>query len=91
MSADSATATADNADPAELQKFADLAAQWWDPYGPMRPLHEINPLRLAWVDRLAGLRGKRVLDVGCGGGILAEAMATAGADVLGIDLSKFWG
>ena len=76
-----------NADPSELRKFADLAAQWWDPHGPMRPLHEMNPLRLDWIDRLAGLRGKRVVDVGCGGGILAEAMAGTGARVLGIDLA----
>ena len=76
-----------NADPSELRKFAALAAQWWDPHGAMRPLHEMNPLRLGWIDRLAGLRGKRVVDVGCGGGILAEAMAGTGAQVLGIDLS----
>ena len=76
-----------NADPSELRKFAALAAQWWDPQGPMRPLHEMNPLRLDWIDRLADLRGKRVVDVGCGGGILAEAMAGAGAQVLGVDLS----
>jgi len=76
-----------NADPAELQKFGALAHRWWDPQGDMRPLHEINPLRLAWIDRLAALCGKRVLDVGCGGGILAEAMARSGARVTGIDLS----
>jgi 2-polyprenyl-6-hydroxyphenyl methylase / 3-demethylubiquinone-9 3-methyltransferase len=76
-----------NADPAELQKFGALAHRWWDPQGDMRPLHEINPLRLAWIDRLAALSGKRVLDVGCGGGILAEAMARSGARVTGIDLS----
>jgi 2-polyprenyl-6-hydroxyphenyl methylase / 3-demethylubiquinone-9 3-methyltransferase len=76
-----------NADPAELQKFGALAHRWWDPQGDMRPLHEINPLRLAWIDRLAALSGKRVLDVGCGGGILAEAMAQRGARVTGIDLS----
>jgi 2-polyprenyl-6-hydroxyphenyl methylase/3-demethylubiquinone-9 3-methyltransferase len=76
-----------NADPAELQKFAALAHRWWDPQGDMRPLHEINPLRLDWIDRLAALRGKKVLDVGCGGGILAEAMAQRGAAVTGIDLS----
>ena len=77
-----------NADPAELQKFSDLAHRWWDPAGEFRPLHEINPLRLEWIDRHAGLAGKRVLDVGCGGGILAEAMATRGALVRGIDLSE---
>ena len=76
-----------NADPAELHKFGALAHRWWDPHGDMRPLHEINPLRLDWIDRLAALAGKRVLDVGCGGGILAEAMAQRGARVTGIDLS----
>jgi 2-polyprenyl-6-hydroxyphenyl methylase/3-demethylubiquinone-9 3-methyltransferase len=76
-----------NADPAELQKFGALAHRWWDPQGDMRPLHEINPLRLDWIDRLAALSGKKVLDVGCGGGILAEAMARRGARVTGIDLS----
>jgi len=76
-----------NADPAELQKFGALAHRWWDPQGDMRPLHEINPLRLDWIDRLSALPGKRVLDVGCGGGILAEAMAQRGARVTGIDLS----
>jgi 2-polyprenyl-6-hydroxyphenyl methylase/3-demethylubiquinone-9 3-methyltransferase len=76
-----------NADPAELHKFGALAHRWWDPNGDMRPLHEINPLRLAWIDRLAALSGKRVLDVGCGGGLLAEAMAQRGARVTGIDLS----
>jgi 2-polyprenyl-6-hydroxyphenyl methylase/3-demethylubiquinone-9 3-methyltransferase len=76
-----------NVDPAELQKFGALAHRWWDPHGDMRPLHEINPLRLDWIDRLAVLSGKRVVDVGCGGGILAEAMAKRGANVTGIDLS----
>jgi len=76
-----------NVDPAELQKFGALAHRWWDPQGDMRPLHEINPLRLDWIDRLAALSGKRVVDVGCGGGILAEAMARRGANVTGIDLS----
>jgi 2-polyprenyl-6-hydroxyphenyl methylase / 3-demethylubiquinone-9 3-methyltransferase len=77
-----------NADPAELQKFSDLAHRWWDPQGEFRPLHDINPLRLDWIDRHARLAGKRVLDVGCGGGILAEAMAQRGAAVTGIDLSE---
>ena len=77
-----------NADPAELAKFSDLAHRWWDPHGEFRPLHEINPLRLEWIDRHAGLDGKSVLDVGCGGGILAEAMAQRGARVTGIDLSE---
>ena len=77
-----------NADPVEVQKFSDLAHRWWDPEGEFRPLHEINPLRLEWIDRHAQLSGKRVLDVGCGGGILAEAMARRGARVSGIDLSE---
>ena len=76
-----------NADPAELEKFSRLAHRWWDPHGEFRPLHEINPLRLEWIDRHAALAGKKVLDVGCGGGILAEAMAQRGASVTGIDLS----
>ncbi len=76
-----------NADPAELAKFSELAHRWWDPESEFRPLHQINPLRLNWIDALAGIVGKRVLDVGCGGGILADAMARKGADVLGIDLS----
>lgn len=77
-----------NADPAELEKFSALAHRWWDPHGEFRPLHDINPLRLEWIDSLAGLSGKRVLDVGCGGGILAESMARRGAQVTGIDLSE---
>jgi 2-polyprenyl-6-hydroxyphenyl methylase/3-demethylubiquinone-9 3-methyltransferase len=77
-----------NADPAELEKFGRLAHRWWDPEGEFRPLHEINPLRLEWIDRHAALVGKKVLDVGCGGGILAEAMARRGAEVTGIDLSE---
>ena len=77
-----------NVDPAELRKFGDLAHRWWDPQGEFRPLHELNPLRLAWIDGLAGLAGKNVLDVGCGGGILTEAMARLGARVTGIDLSE---
>jgi len=77
-----------NADPAELQKFASLAHRWWDPESEFKPLHEINPLRLDYIDRIAGLRGKRVLDVGCGGGILSESMAARGADVTGIDLGE---
>jgi 2-polyprenyl-6-hydroxyphenyl methylase/3-demethylubiquinone-9 3-methyltransferase len=79
---------ATNADPAELEKFGELAHRWWDPQGEFRPLHELNPLRLAWIDSLAPLAGKRVLDVGCGGGILSEAMARLGAQVTGIDLSE---
>jgi 2-polyprenyl-6-hydroxyphenyl methylase/3-demethylubiquinone-9 3-methyltransferase len=77
-----------NADPIELEKFSKLAHRWWDPQGEFRPLHEINPLRLDWIDRHAALAGKKVLDVGCGGGILAEAMARRGAQVTGIDLSE---
>jgi 2-polyprenyl-6-hydroxyphenyl methylase/3-demethylubiquinone-9 3-methyltransferase len=76
-----------NADPQELSKFSELAHRWWDPHGEFKPLHAINPLRLDWIDALAPLKGRRVLDVGCGGGILAESMARRGADVLGIDLA----
>ena len=76
-----------NADPAELAKFSDLAHRWWDPESEFRPLHQINPLRLGWIDGLAALAGKCVLDVGCGGGILSDSMARKGADVTGIDLS----
>jgi 2-polyprenyl-6-hydroxyphenyl methylase / 3-demethylubiquinone-9 3-methyltransferase len=77
-----------NVDAAEIAKFSELAHRWWDPNSEFRPLHEINPLRLKWIDKLASLAGKKVLDVGCGGGILAEAMAGAGATVSGIDLSE---
>jgi 2-polyprenyl-6-hydroxyphenyl methylase/3-demethylubiquinone-9 3-methyltransferase len=80
--------TTTNADPKELAKFSELAHRWWDLEGEFRPLHQINPLRLAWIDGKARLAGKRVLDVGCGGGILAEAMARAGARVKGIDLAE---
>ncbi len=76
-----------NADPAELAKFSDLAHRWWDPESEFRPLHQINPLRLGWIDGLAGLSGKKVLDVGCGGGILSDSMARKGAQVTGIDLA----
>ena len=76
-----------NADPAELQKFSELAHRWWDPTSEFKPLHEINPLRLDWIDSKASLAGKKVIDVGCGGGILSESMAERGADVTGIDLS----
>ena len=76
-----------NADPQELAKFSELAHRWWDTESEFRPLHQINPLRLEWIDAQAKLRGKRVLDVGCGGGILSDAMARHGADVLGIDLA----
>ena len=76
-----------NVDPAELAKFSELAHRWWDPESEFRPLHQINPLRLGWIDGLVGLGGKQVVDVGCGGGILADAMARKGAQVLGIDLA----
>ena len=76
-----------NVDPAEISKFSELAHRWWDPGSEFRPLHEINPLRLDYIDGLAGLGGKTVLDVGCGGGILAESMAQRGAQVTGIDLA----
>jgi 2-polyprenyl-6-hydroxyphenyl methylase/3-demethylubiquinone-9 3-methyltransferase len=76
-----------NADPQELAKFSELAHRWWDPDSEFRPLHQINPLRLDWIDRIAPVAGKRIVDIGCGGGILAEAMARRGADVLGIDLA----
>jgi 2-polyprenyl-6-hydroxyphenyl methylase / 3-demethylubiquinone-9 3-methyltransferase len=82
------TATNKNVDPAELAKFGALAARWWDPHSEFKPLHDINPLRLNWIDRHVGLHGKRVIDIGCGGGILAESMAARGADVTGIDLSE---
>jgi 2-polyprenyl-6-hydroxyphenyl methylase/3-demethylubiquinone-9 3-methyltransferase len=77
-----------NVDPDEIAKFEKLAARWWDPNSEFKPLHDINPLRLDYIDRLAGLRGKRVLDVGCGGGLLSEAMARRGAGVTGIDMGK---
>ena len=77
-----------NVDPAELDKFSQLAHRWWDPTSEFKPLHDINPLRLGYIDSIVGLSGKRVLDVGCGGGILAEAMARSGADVTGIDLGE---
>ena len=77
-----------NADPAELDKFGELAHRWWDPNSEFKPLHDINPLRLDWIDKAIGLPGKRVLDVGCGGGLLSEGMAVRGAEVTGIDLSE---
>jgi 2-polyprenyl-6-hydroxyphenyl methylase/3-demethylubiquinone-9 3-methyltransferase len=76
-----------NADGAELAKFSELAHRWWDPHSEFRPLHDINPLRLDWIDSIAPLAGKAVVDVGCGGGILAESMALRGAKVTGIDLA----
>ncbi len=77
-----------NADPQELEKFSALAPRWWDPESEFKPLHQINPLRLDWIDRIAALAGKAALDIGCGGGILTEAMARRGAKVKGIDLSE---
>jgi 2-polyprenyl-6-hydroxyphenyl methylase / 3-demethylubiquinone-9 3-methyltransferase len=77
-----------NADPAELARFNQLAARWWDENSEFKPMHRINPHRLDWIDRLSGLSGKNVLDVGCGGGILAEAMARRGGRVTGIDLAR---
>ena len=79
--------TQTNADPAELAKFSELAHRWWDPESEFKPLHQINPLRLEWIRELAPLSDRQVLDVGCGGGILSDAMARAGAHVLGIDLA----
>ena len=76
-----------NADPSEVQKFSDLAHRWWDPNSEFKPLHDINPLRLNWIDQAIGLHGKKVIDIGCGGGILSESMAAKGAHVTGIDLS----
>ena len=77
-----------NADPAELDKFGELAHRWWDPNSEFKPLHDINPLRLDWIDAAIGLHGKHILDVGCGGGLLSEGMAVRGAEVTGIDLSE---
>jgi 2-polyprenyl-6-hydroxyphenyl methylase / 3-demethylubiquinone-9 3-methyltransferase len=77
-----------NVDPAEIARFQSAASRWWDPLGEMRPLHDLNPVRLDYVERAAGLAGKAVLDVGCGGGLLAEAMARKGARVVGLDLAS---
>ena len=77
-----------NFDPQEIAKFEELASRWWDPDSEFKPLHEINPLRLEYIDRRSSLKGKTVVDVGCGGGILAESMALKGANVLGIDMGK---
>jgi len=77
-----------NVDHAEVSKFEELAARWWDPHSEFKPLHEINPLRLSYIERFVPLSGKRVLDVGCGGGILSESMAAKGAQVTGIDMGE---
>jgi 2-polyprenyl-6-hydroxyphenyl methylase/3-demethylubiquinone-9 3-methyltransferase len=77
-----------NVDPAELKKFGELAHRWWDPESEFRPLHDINPIRLDWIDQHAGLSGKEVIDIGCGGGLLSEGMAALGAQVTGIDLGE---
>jgi 2-polyprenyl-6-hydroxyphenyl methylase/3-demethylubiquinone-9 3-methyltransferase len=82
------TATQRNVDPGEIAKFSELASRWWDPDSEFKPLHAINPLRLDFIDARARLTGKRVLDVGCGGGILAESMAERGATVVGIDMGE---
>ena len=77
-----------NVDPTEVAKFSELAHGWWDPQGALKSLHDINPLRLGWIQSVTPLAGKKVLDVGCGGGILSYAMSQVGADVLGIDMAK---
>jgi len=82
------TATTRNVDPGEIEKFERLASRWWDPHSEFKPLHDINPLRLDYIDRLAPLDGKRVIDIGCGGGLLTEGMAGHGAQVVGIDMGK---
>jgi 2-polyprenyl-6-hydroxyphenyl methylase/3-demethylubiquinone-9 3-methyltransferase len=83
----SAQFSSSNVDPAELTKFSELAHRWWDTESEFKPLHQINPLRLAWIQTLAPLAGKKVVDIGCGGGILSDAMARQGAEVLGADLA----
>ncbi len=77
-----------NVDPEEIKKFSKLAANWWDPEGEFKPLHDINPIRFNYIDKITSVRGKKVLDVGCGGGLLCEAMAKSGGIVKGIDLSE---
>jgi len=82
------TTTTHNVDPGEIEKFEKLAGRWWDPNSEFKPLHDINPLRLDYIDRLAPLANRHVIDVGCGGGLLTEGMATRGAQVIGIDMGK---
>ncbi|PHS70557.1 MAG: bifunctional 3-demethylubiquinol 3-O-methyltransferase/2-polyprenyl-6-hydroxyphenol methylase [Cycloclasticus sp.] len=77
-----------NVNPSEIEKFSSMASQWWDPEGDFKTLHQINPLRLRLIDNTVSLKGKKVLDVGCGGGILSESMAVKGAQVMGVDLGK---
>jgi 2-polyprenyl-6-hydroxyphenyl methylase/3-demethylubiquinone-9 3-methyltransferase len=88
MTTASTQSPAENFDPGEISKFEQLASRWWDPQSEFKPLHDINPLRLDFIDQRASLRGKTVLDVGCGGGILAESMAARGAVVTGIDMGE---
>ena len=80
--------TQTNVDPSELEKFGSLAHRWWDPTSEFRPLHDMNPVRLDWIDQQVGLRGKNAIDIGCGGGLLSEGMASRGATVTGLDLSE---
>ncbi len=80
--------TTDNVDPQEIARFDALAARWWDRHGDFKPLHEINPLRMGWIERRATIKGQRIVDVGCGGGILTEALAAGGATVTGIDMGE---
>lgn len=82
------TASTHNVDADEIEKFEKLAGRWWDPNSEFKPLHDINPLRLDYIDGLAPLKDKRVIDIGCGGGLLTEGMATRGAHVIGIDMGK---
>ncbi len=88
MMSNASTQSTKNTDPAELAKFSALASQWWDPNGKFRPLHDINPLRLELVDKtVGGLKGKRAIDIGCGGGLMSEGMARTGANVIGVDMA----
>ena len=82
------TTTTHNVDPGEIEKFEKLAGRWWDPNSEFKPLHDIKPLRLDYIDRLAPLASKQIIDVGCGGGLLTEGMAARGAQVIGIDMGK---